>query len=249
MHFSRFSKGFWLALVALLPLAQAASPVPTLGKPAEYPAWWFERDVIPRLPSATVPPLPSPLTWPTHYVLADDYAVANIGQVKLVAIKAAEEMTARLPTGPGSAVAGLLAGWNTSSNRDDYAAINLGQLKSVATPFYDRLYDIGFRLPSNQRYPWSSSFASPDDYALANLGQIKAVFAFSVPLTVPALGLMDNDSDGLHDPWEQWYFGNTSTATSTSNSDTDFLTDLEEYGFGTRPDVACLPSGLVIFTP
>jgi hypothetical protein len=44
-------------------LFATASPVPT-GKPTTYPDWWFERDVIPRLPSLGLPTTLPPMTTP-----------------------------------------------------------------------------------------------------------------------------------------------------------------------------------------
>jgi hypothetical protein len=124
--------------------------------------------------------------WSTQGVLipnkpADDYAVANVGQLKNLAKKAAQEMNAVLPGGVGAAIDGLTVVWASAAPagvvRDDYAALNAGQLKSVAKPFYDRLL-----LP----YPWTMG-TELDDFAVVNLGQLKAVFAFD--LSAEALAL------------------------------------------------------------
>jgi hypothetical protein len=114
-------------LCALLAGPLAAAPVPTTTKPAAYPAWWFGREVIPQ---KTQPPAATP-TWPTDYPAADDFAAANLGQLKQIATKAAAEMNVHLPGGAGSAVNGLIAQWAAAPAsgvvRDDFAVLNLGQ--------------------------------------------------------------------------------------------------------------------------
>lgn len=242
MHLSRFSKGFWLALVALSSLAQAASPVPALGKPAAYPDWWFERDVIPRLPAyaTTVPPL---LQWPTHYVLADDYAAANAGQLKYVARCAYDEMRDRLPvsvwaTSSGQALYSLVRSWyqddaltiRQTSGADEYSALNQGQLKYLAIKFYDVLAAVGFTnpvlLPGGRLYPWSTETTDDDSYALVNLGQLKGIFSFRVP--GGSGDASDSDTDGLSDAWEFLYWP-TLAQTAGTDFDTDGVSNLIEY--------------------
>ena len=162
-----------------------AGPVPT-NKPTAYPAWWFERDVIPRLPASANNPAP---VWPTDYPPADDYAVANLGQLKYIAIKAAAELDDKLPPlGAGTTVHAWLNVWQAPPalgvTRDDYTAVNLGQVKAVAKPFYDRLAELGYTgqpLLPGQTYPWTSVGA--DDYALVNTGQIKHVFSFDLTIS------------------------------------------------------------------
>jgi hypothetical protein len=41
--------------------------------------------------------------------------------------------------------------------------------------------------------------------------------------------LSDTDQDGIDDAWEQLFFGNLTTANSTSDYDRDGYTDLQEY--------------------
>ncbi|MCX6937066.1 MAG: hypothetical protein NTU80_04095 [Verrucomicrobia bacterium] len=170
-----------------------AGPVPT-NKPAAYPDWWFERDVIPRLPEhATLTPTSTPpLRWPDHYPLSDDYAVANIGQLKHIAKKAAAELDDKLPPpGAGPTVQAWVAAWQAAPApgvvRDDYAAANLGQLKAVAKPFYDRLGEISPAITA----PWLSTGTSPSDYAAANLGQVKNLFSFD-PVAIVATTTPDD---------------------------------------------------------
>ena len=161
--FARFR--FTLALLAAVsPIFSLAGPVPS-GKPATYPDWWFERDVIPRLDPQNETPV-----WPTDYPAADDYATVNQGQVKHVAKQAYEEFVAAMPGGAGTVLEAIWA--EPAASTDDYAATNIGQLKAVAKPFYDRLIE----KEVVTQYPWG---AGTDDYALANIGQLKHLFRFT----------------------------------------------------------------------
>ncbi|MDB6004669.1 MAG: sugar-binding protein [Prosthecobacter sp.] len=175
----------------------------------------------------------APPWWTTQQVLksgaaADDYAVANLGQLKTIARKAAQEMNAvLLPEGAGTNITQMIDGWAATPGagvtRDDYAVLTLGQLKTVAKPFYDRLADVGLG-PANT-YPWTGINA--DDYALANLGQVKTVFAFDI---------VDPDSNHntIPDSWEIQMFGNLSQPAS-GDFDGDGLTNLAEFLAGTNP--------------
>ena len=55
-------------------------------------------------------------------------------------------------------------------------------------------------------------------------------------ITIPVIN--DSDLDGLDDDWEQLHFGNLTTADDTTNSDSDLLTDVEEFQAGTNPTLA-----------
>jgi hypothetical protein len=136
--------GIWLSLLV------TAGPVPT-NKPAAYPDWWFTQDVIPVRPefSALTPTTNPPLRWPDHYQLSDDYAVANLGQLKHIAIAADVAFDASLPDQSGAVIDALVGPWKVypapgSPTRDDFVALNLGQLKAVAKPFYDQLYKLNY---------------------------------------------------------------------------------------------------------
>lgn len=132
--------GLWLALTAA---TLHSGPVP-IGKPVHYPDWWFERDVIPRLPAHATNPTP---IWPDHYPPADDYAVANLGQLKALATAAAAEFSATLPEGDAPTITDLVSPWlqapASGVARDDFAALNQGQLKTVAAPFYWQQMTLG----------------------------------------------------------------------------------------------------------
>jgi hypothetical protein len=127
----------------------------------------------------------APSWWSEHSVLvsganADDYALANQGQLKNIAKGAVAEMDAKLAGGAGAELHSLVDGWSTPGPQtNDFAPLNLGQLKNVAKPFYDRLMAAGLA----DSYPWLGSSSSPDDFAVANIGQVKSLFGFEIPET------------------------------------------------------------------
>ena len=210
-------------ILLLSALAPAFEPVPA-GKPGPYPAWWFEQGAIPQ---KTQPPKAQP-SWPDDYALPDDFAVANIGQLKNICIKAAQEFNAHLPGGAGTEINALIDGWTAPPApgvvRDDYAMVNLGQLKVAAKLFYDRLKT--FNLVTD--YPWAGSAQPADDYAAANLGQLKAIFSFDLN--------NDTDADGMADGWELMHnFNPLDPADGRLDADGDGVTNAEEYAHGTDP--------------
>lgn len=181
---------------------------------AAPPAWWSPRNVL------------------DGNAAIDDYAAANIGQLKTLAKKAADEMDTVLPGGgAGAAIHGLITTWQQPPAegvaRDDYASLNAGQAKTVAKLFYDRLIVYGLR-PA-ESYPWAGAPAPVDDYALVNVGQLKTLFAFEIP---PDSGL-DTDGDGLTDLAERGLGLNP----LDSDSDDDLLLDSEEIQYGLNPGV------------
>ena len=201
----------------ILLLILASSNLPS----AEPPAWWAEQGAI----------------NPT--VETDDFAVANIGQLKQLASQAATSMDQAYESigGAGPTITALIDSWRAdpipaAPARDDFATLNQGQLKAVARLFYDRLQTIGYLGGPTvaAAYPWSSAAADDDAYALVNLGQLKHVFSFSI--TDPAV---DADGDGLPDAWEMQWFTSLSVANSVSNYDGDTVTDMDEYLAGTSP--------------
>jgi RHS repeat-associated protein len=205
--FSISSYSFKLAVSAAALAATfgaLAGPVPT-GKPAHYPDWWFERDVIARLPAHATNSTP---VWPDHYPLADDYAAVNKGQLKHIAKQAYEELVAKLPSGAGPV---LDAAWlSPLVGTDDYNAINLGQLKTVAAPFYDRLIAEGLA----NSYPWQGG-GTADDYALANLGQLKFTFSLKLDATsAPSLSMLISqyiiDAEGASEGDSPLFFASSS---------------------------------------
>jgi hypothetical protein len=140
---------------------------------------------------------------------ADDYAAANIGQLKYIAAKASAELAASLPAGTESKFTRLVASWSAGAaagvTRDDYAALTQGQLKAVGAIFYEHLSSIGYYgapLKPYARYPWTSSTSDDDNFSVVNIGQLKYVFSFSSANYIPTNFSTDSDSDGMPDWWE-----------------------------------------------
>ena len=111
-----------IACICLVPLLLfAAGPA--------YPAWWTYWGVI--VQSGT----------------ANDYAPVNQGQVKNLAISAVAEFDQNLSQfgGAGPVLDQLyLTLSGTTATTNDYAPVNNGQLKNLASPFYDRLIQVGY---------------------------------------------------------------------------------------------------------
>lgn len=152
---------------------------------------------------------------------ANDYAVANLGQLKRMARAARDELVAKghFTLVQTNAINTMVDTWSTSSgNAQDYAPANLGQLKAVAAPFYELL---------DQDLPWEGAAVAPNDYAVANIGQLKAVFSFAIPSG-------DTDTDGIPDDWETTHFGSL-TRDLGLDTDGDGVSDHDEWTVGTNP--------------
>lgn len=174
------------------------------------PSWWSQRGVL------------------VQNGTADDYALANQGQLKNIAKAAMAEMDDKLPGGAGAALHSLIDSWSTpSSGTNDFAPVNLGQLKNVAKPFYDRLISVGLAAD----YPWVGASEPADDFALANVGQVKNLFSFYVP---GAGSGDDSDQNGLPDAWELQYFG-TIGIDPDGDPDGDGASNASEFAGGTNP--------------
>lgn len=107
---------FGLATGLFPGISGGASPVPE-DRPAHYPAWWFEFNVVQRINPQNEYP-----SWlGGDYPVPNDYAAANSGQLKYIAKKACEYLDQKLPGGAGTAVHDLL----------DSFGINLTQLPGV----------------------------------------------------------------------------------------------------------------------
>jgi hypothetical protein len=135
------------------------------------PTWWETRGVL------------------TSGVPANDFAAANLGQLKQIATKAYDEIQLKVQGGAGVELSTLVGSWRAPLPphvvRNDFAAVNIGQVKAIAKMFYDRLALVaayhGPPLALGQRYPWTEPTSDDDDFALANVGQVKFAFSFEVP--------------------------------------------------------------------
>jgi hypothetical protein len=196
-----------LALGGLGLYLSIAAPVPE-GKPAAYPAWWFEREVISRTDPANASPV-----HPADYPPAADFTALNHGQLKQFATTAFDELQVHLPGGAGPAITALVQSWHVTEDdafqldakgrriplvtekTSNFAPVTHGQLKEVAHYFFDRL-QAELYYPADQPYPWDAAGArSPADHAVANLGQAKNLFQFD--LTTDTIG------DGIPDWWKR----------------------------------------------
>lgn len=182
---------------------------------AQYPQWWTDRNVI-----------------NTNAPATNDYAVANLGQLKWFATNAYDELEQNLPGGAGSNLQSMVASFSTSNN---YTVITLGQLKYTASLFYNRLIEEG----QTNTYPWTTNTVADDnDYAAANIGQLKHVFSFD----------LDTDADGLPDWWEMDFFGDLDE-TANGDFDGDGYDNGEEYAANADPTYSNPVPAILIVWP
>jgi hypothetical protein len=93
---------------------------------------------------------------------------------------------------------------------------------------------INFESNGNPRVNLSSGRMSGSIYS-ANCGWISLSNAFAFVQT-DTITVMDTDGDGISDNWEQFHFGNLTTANASSDTDGDGKTDREEYLADSDPD-------------
>lgn len=171
------------------------------GENPNYPDWWYSEGVV-----------------DTNAVSVNDFAAANLGQVRHIATKAWSVLD-DLPGGAGFSL--------SFTNANNYAVVNVGQLKALATNFYDRL---------GMGYPWVASSNDANDRAIANIGQVKYVFSFDPTL--------DTDGDAMPDWWEAQYTGAPAFLDASDPSDANEDPDLDgrpnwsEYDEAKDPTVA-----------
>jgi hypothetical protein len=143
----------------------------------------------------------NPPGWWDEYSLlngagADNYAVANVGQLKHVARVAYDMLRQKAEadlweTPEGIALTVLVRSWYLDDDlltpkiqgTQAYAVLNQGQLKFVARHFYDFLAQMAYDGPPlvyPQIYPWTSTADDDRNYSIVNLGQLKYVFSFDL---------------------------------------------------------------------
>jgi len=163
---------------------------------------------------------------------ANDYAVANQGQLKQFTQKAVQYMNTNLPSGAGTNLNNMVAGWSnyyatngyssTNPAPQDFRVINQGQLKYIGNLVWTNLVTAGY---TNSIPTWLIG-TNANDYVAMNLGQIKAVFNFDLTA--------DTDGNKLPDWWEMHYFGQIGNNTNaTPNGST--TTVLYDYQHGISP--------------
>ncbi len=180
-----------------------------------YPQWWQNRNVV-----------------NINALSTNDYAAANLGQLKWFTTNACAELEQFLSGGAGSNLQSMVASFSTSNN---FSAITVGQLKYTASGIYDRLMEEGI----TNAPPWTTNTVADDsDYAIANLGQLKHVFNFDLTC--------DTDSDGMLDQWEMEYFGDLDE-TANGDPDSDGLINQDEYIFGSNPQIGLINTNFEIF--
>ena len=112
------------------------------------PAWWTVRGVL-----------------DTESPSTNDFSIANQGQLKWIARRAAEELDASLAGGAGTTIWQMVTSFPSGG---DFRAINVGQAKAVAAPFHLRM---------GKPVPWGGA-TSTNDFAIINIGQLKHLFSF-----------------------------------------------------------------------
>lgn len=184
---------------------------------------------------------PGPAWWTQHGVLdpdgaRDDFAAANIGQLKYLATQAdaaLDEAEAASPVPLSSAQAqaksaidAMTAEWSAlplpEVPRDDFLALNAGQLKHVASLFYDRL-----GLPP----PWAGAAHLGDDFRMVNVGQLKQAFSFELRLARggPPVQIPASWWDTAHAAWAALDSTQRAAGSTVEDFNGNGLSNLEEY--------------------
>jgi len=216
------------------------------GTETVIPQWWVDKGIVTSTENQF-----------TSSIVEDNYSVANVGQLMLVATQAAVELNDKLQGGAGSEIDNMIDGFPLydSENPDaNYAALNIGQLKYVAQKFYDRLSTTfdgtvnwnniilisGGTDSSNHKYPWGAMSNPPtqsqieENYTVANVGQIKFLFSWSVSEIEEEQSAVDSNDNGVPDSWELEYFGELVTHINADH-DGDGLSTMDEFLLGSNP--------------
>jgi hypothetical protein len=204
------------------------------GQPASLPGWWSSGALDANEPT-------------------DNWAMANVGQLKNIATQAKAHLDTQLGLGASDWDAAYGGNnpfpFSSQSNPENFSAVNIGQLKFIATGFYNLLhskaptYDVVARLTAmgvpggsisgtGPYYPWVPNPPVAENWSAVTIGQLKIVFSFDLTSSNPSNP--DSDNDGLPDAWEIQYFGNTSQ-TAAGDSDGDGLSNLIEFQLGRNP--------------
>lgn len=199
-------------VVALMLLFQSAGAV------APGPVWWSQKEVLD--PDAG----------------ADDFAAANIGQLKFMASRAAEALDqaeaadqrplTTLQTEAKTAIGSMIGSWNAPPEagvtRDDFHALNTGQLKHVAGLFYQRL-----GLPP----PWAAGAPGADDFRMVNVGQLKQAFSFELRVARggPPMAVPDAVLQAAYAAWSVLPSTQRAAGSTPDDFDGDGISNLQEY--------------------
>jgi hypothetical protein len=183
---------------------------------------------------------PQPNWWSARGVIRpdvepDDFAIANLGQVKQFARAAVLEFEAKLPGGAGVVLHQKVTAWdNPVEPPDDYAVVTHGQLKHLLDAFYARLESVRATMAPDWPpvvAPWAggvTGLASAQNTAVANIGQVKNAFA-GLEGDRASRSLVDS---GALDPTTA---GARFGLGWLRDSDGDGVSDLEELATGTDP--------------
>lgn len=207
---------------------------------AAPPLWWGTGD----------PPVIDPAA------AVNNHGPANIGQAKHMAKSALDALRPVLPAVADQIEADLTEGGSPILDftvpdpktpewlEKQKAPLLIGQLKAIADPFYTRLHAAapvwleaertanGTNHPGSI-FPWTAETTDDNNKGIANIGQLKAGFSLRFD-TLPPVGPVDSDEDGLPDDWELAHFGSL-YEDADGDADGDYLTNIEEFQFGTDP--------------
>lgn len=171
---------------------------------------------------------------------ANDYAVANIGQLKNAALRAYYYLDSTLPGGAGATVRQRVESFYNlgtgmpivSSETSDFSVLNQGQLKYILAPFYDRLLESGYITWLMLRdqgapnwvepYPWTDTASDDQNFSPVLIGQLKLAFGFVVASSyeLEMDPSVDIDGDLIDDQWADYYGLSGHAWYESANSDT-----------------------------